>query len=127
MIDNAEKFQNGTLPRIAIIALNASLSLFNQIGYGDIENKILDNSIYLMQLLKENGFNLIMENVKRVNLSGIVSFYHDHSERIVAELEKKNTICSVREGMVRVSPHFYNTREELDGLVSEIKKIRANE
>lgn len=123
LLENAEKFQNGTLPRIAIIALNASLSLLERYGYEKVEKQILDNSTYLIEQLKENGFKPILENVKRNNLSGIVSFYHDSSENVVLELEKKNIVCSVREGLIRVAPHFYNIKDEFDFLVSELKII----
>lgn len=123
LLESAEKFQTGTLPRIAIIALNASLSLFKKVGHKNVKNQILDNSLYLIKILKENGFKPILENVRRDNLAGIVSFYHDNSEKVVAELERRNIICSVREGLIRVSPHFYNTKEELNSLIEELTNI----
>ena len=43
LVESAEKFQNGTASRIGIIALNASLSLFEEIGYENIEKQILGN------------------------------------------------------------------------------------
>ena len=52
-----------------------------------------------------------------------MSFKHEKATIIFEELEKKEIYCSVREGMVRLSPHFYNTKEEIDIVVGEIKNI----
>ena len=123
LLQNADKFQTGTLPRIAIIALNSSLSFFEEIGHKNIENKILGNSNFLIQLLIENGFKPILSDLPQKHLSGIVSFAHTDSQKIVEQLEERNIICSFREGMIRIAPHFYNNIEELDYLVSELKKI----
>lgn len=62
LLDNAERFQNGTNSRIGMIAIDASLNLFEEIGYAEIENKILENSIYLIEKLSEKGFNPILKN-----------------------------------------------------------------
>jgi len=71
----------------------------------------------------EIGIHPILESCDRKNLSGIVSFKHRNSKMIFEELEKKKIYCSVREGMVRLSPHFYNTKAEIDVVVDEIGKI----
>lgn len=123
LIDSAESFQNGTLPRIGIIALNASLTFFEEIGFANIENRILENSKYLRSLLSENGFELILKDTNEKKIAGIVSFYHSRSEEIVKKLEEKNIVCSVREGVVRLSPHFYNSREEFEQLIGELNII----
>ena len=123
LLESAERYQCGTLPRIAIIAVNASLSLFEEIGFRKIEEQIINNSLYLIDLLKSNGYHPILKSVTNKKIAGIISFRHKNSEKVVQKLEKLNTICSVREGLIRVSPHFYNTKEELESLVSEIIEI----
>jgi len=40
----------------------------------------------------------------------------------VEQLAKKGIIVSARANGIRVSPHFYNTEEEIDQLVSELLK-----
>jgi selenocysteine lyase/cysteine desulfurase len=125
LLETADKFQIGTLPRIAIIALNSSLSLFEEIGYDRIENQIISNSAFLIELLIENGYKPILANALKENIAGIVSFTHDNSVKIVKQLESQNIICSVREGMIRISPHFYNTKEDLIHFISELKKVET--
>ncbi len=125
LLETADKFQIGTLPRIAIIALNSSLSLFEEIGYDSIENQIISNSLFLIELLLENGFRPILAEVSKENIGGIVSFTQRDSTMVVKQLEQRNIVCSVREGMIRVSPHFYNTKEDLDYFVSELNLVQA--
>ena len=36
---------------------------------------------------------------------------------------KKNIVAEVREGYLRISPHFYNTTDEIDLFINELSKI----
>jgi selenocysteine lyase/cysteine desulfurase len=126
LLQNAGKYETGTLPRIAIIALNSSLTFFHEIGSAFIENRILDNSVYLFRKLFDLGCDTVLKDVNRQNMSGIVSIKLKNSEMILRKLEEKRIICSLREGILRISPHFYNTRDELDLLVSEIEENVSN-
>jgi selenocysteine lyase/cysteine desulfurase len=44
-------------------------------------------------------------------------------KQVVAELGKQNIITVVREGRIRVSPHFYNTAQQIDRLLAELGKL----
>ncbi|MCB9209348.1 MAG: aminotransferase class V-fold PLP-dependent enzyme [Ignavibacteriales bacterium] len=123
LLDSAERFQNGTSSRIGMIAADASLSLFEEIGYKNIENQVLDNSEYLMNSLNENGIVPILLNKSRENLSGIVTFKHSDSENIFNTLKENKIICSLREGMIRLSPHFYNTKDDIDRFINTFKDL----
>jgi len=62
--------------------------------------------------------------MKRKFHSGIVSFNkHRDSARILEELQKKNIRFSVREGLVRFSPHFYNSIEEINKVVYYLNQV----
>ncbi len=124
LLDSAERFQNGTTSRIGIVALDASLSLFEEIGLDIIELQNLDNSEYLIDKLSEKGFQLLLKNVDRKNLSGIVTFKNKNGEAIFNELKLRNIIVSLREGMIRISPHFYNNKEDLDYLITQLNDLK---
>lgn len=125
LLDNAERFQNGTNSRIGMIAIDASLNLFEEIGYAEIEKQILENSIYLIEKLSEEGFNPILKNSDKKNIAGIVSFKHDNAEFIFKSLKERKILCSLREGLIRLSPHFYNTKEEINFFVDELTQINS--
>ncbi|MBK8945061.1 MAG: aminotransferase class V-fold PLP-dependent enzyme [Ignavibacteriae bacterium] len=123
LLDNAERFQNGTNSRISMIAIDESLSLFEKIGYVEIEKQILDNSIYFIQQLSEKGFDTILSNIDKKNIAGIVSIKHEKAEYILKILKERKIACSLREGLIRFSPHFYNTQDEINFVVNELSKI----
>ena len=119
----AERFQGGTLNTIGIYALNASLKMFKEFGYDVIENKVIENSSYLINKLEEINIKPVLSNCDKKNIAGIVSFKHNESKKIFEELVKKDIQCAVREGLIRMSPHFYNTKEEADKIVDELKQF----
>lgn len=55
---------------------------------------------------------------------GIVTFRAKKMEAVVAKLLKKKIIVSGRFGHVRVSPHFYNTGEEIERFLTAIHTIK---
>jgi len=119
----ADAFQGATINALGVFGLLPSLQLFADFGYRNVENRIIENSVYFIKSLMEIGIHPILESCEKDNLSGIVSFKHDDALKILEELRKREIYCSVREGMVRLSPHFYNTLEEIDIVVDEIKNI----
>lgn len=119
----ADALQGGTINALGVFGLLPSLKLFADFGYKNVEERIIENSAYFIKKLLEIDIHPILENCSKENLSGIVSFKHPDSMRILEELKRKEIYCSVREGMVRFSPHFYNTKEEIEIVVNEIKNI----
>jgi len=119
----ADALQGGTINALGVFGLLPSLKLFANFGYKNVEERIIENSAYFIKKLLEIGIHPILENCEKENLSGIISFKHENSTMIFEELKKKEIYCSVREGMVRLSPHFYNTKEEIETVVEEIGNI----
>ena len=117
----ANRYQPGTLNTYGIYAINASLKMFDEIGYNNIENQVLSNSKYFIGQLSDTRFTPLLKNYKKKNLGGIISFRSEDAERILSYLQTKNIIAAVREGIVRLSPHFYNTKDEIDKVVAELK------
>jgi selenocysteine lyase/cysteine desulfurase len=54
--------------------------------------------------------------------SGVVNFKIDNPKEVAQTLSQKGIIISARAHGLRVSPHFYNTEEEIDKLIEEIRK-----
>lgn len=120
---DANVFQGGTINALGVFGLLPSLKLFADFGYKNVEKRIIENSTHFTKRLLEIGIHPILENCEKENLSGIISFKHDTSNHILEELRKREIYCSVREGMVRLSPHFYNSLEEIDFVVNEMSNI----
>ncbi len=117
----ANRYQPGTLNTFGVYAINASLKMFDEFGFNNIEEQVLSNSKYLIEQLTETKFTPILKNFSKKNLAGIISFNSEDAEDIFNYLQAKNIVIAVREGIVRLSPHFYNTKDEIDKVVAELK------
>jgi selenocysteine lyase/cysteine desulfurase len=120
---SAERFQNGTVNALGVAIFDSMLDLFLNFEMQNIENKILANTNFFIEKLSQIGIKTILENVTEKNRAGIITFKHEDAKRIYDELEKKKIYSAVREGMIRFSPHFYNTNEEIEKVVKELGKI----
>jgi selenocysteine lyase/cysteine desulfurase len=114
---NARRFECGSPNMTGIHALNASLSLIDEIGMTTIEKQVTENSRYLLDYFsaRENEFQLITPAGDR-RYAGIVTFrpLHETAEELHVRLRNNNVICAPRGGGIRFSPHFYTPREQLD-------------
>jgi len=117
---SAALFQTGTLNSLGIYSLHASLGLFKEFGYSNVEEHVLNNTEYLIDQLTGLGIQP-MAGGERKNLSGIVAFKHKNAQHIFDELENHNITCAIREGAIRIAPHFYNTEEEIDRFIEVLK------
>ncbi|MCD6240765.1 aminotransferase class V-fold PLP-dependent enzyme, partial [Candidatus Bathyarchaeota archaeon] len=117
----ASRFEVGGPNVIGCIGAAAALKLILGYGIEKIENRILSLTDYLIDRVREAGWKLQTPEEKSYR-SGIVNFLVDKPMERVEQLAKKGIIVSARANGIRVSPHFYNTREEIDRLVSELLK-----
>ncbi len=119
----AKVFEGGTLNTFGIYAFNTSLNMFNNFGFDKIENEVLSNTKYFIKKLDKIGMNCILSDCFDNELAGIVTINPQNPEQIFNELEKKKIICSLREGIIRFSPHFYNNYQDIDIVVEQLQKI----
>jgi cysteine desulfurase/selenocysteine lyase len=124
--ETAERFQPGTLNNLGIYAFNSSMKLFNEFGFDEIEKQVLSNSRYFINKLAEIGYKSPLLSLPDENLSGIVSFKNINAKMIFDNLSHKKIICSLREGYIRFAPHFYNTKQEINTIIDEMKNFSVN-
>jgi len=120
---SANVFQGGTLNAFGIYAFNTSLNLFKEVGFQNIQLKVISNTKYFIKKLKSINITPVLANCDEENLAGIVTIKTENPEIIFKELEQKKIICSVREDLIRFSPHFYNTEKDIDIVVDVLQKI----
>ncbi|MEI7473928.1 MAG: aminotransferase class V-fold PLP-dependent enzyme [bacterium] len=111
----ANKFEEGTLNVVGILSLGASLDLFNSIGIKNIEDRILSLSNYAVEKISQKAELKSYRQEK--HRSGIISFVTKDIEKDFLKLLANKVQLSKRGEMLRISPHFYNTHEEIDRFV----------
>ncbi len=120
--DTARRYENGTLNYIGITSLHESLGTLLEVGIERIEEHVLDLSDRLIGDLGSLGMKVYVEGERRAR-AGIISIKVPDADVYTSKLAKSKIEVAVRQGVIRVSPHFYNTEEEILTLVGNLKKI----
>src|SRR3990172_2164432 len=118
---DASRFECGSLNTLGIYGLMGSLELILEIGIKEIEERVLDLTDHLVNGLENKGYK-IFSSRRKGERSGIVSFYSEHQDLAAVRntLKSWGIIVNLRDGRIRVSPHFYNTHEEIDRLLRHL-------
>jgi len=120
---NAEKFE-ASVPNFAgVFGLSASLDLFHTVGMAEIAARVVAVTDHLCEGLVARGYRLRSPRGP-AEKSGAVTFTSDRhaSKELHERLREAKVITSVREGAIRVSPHFYNTDAEIDRLLATLPR-----
>ena len=111
---DARKFEFITLPFQDMAGMNASLELFLEIGLDEVSAHTLRLADHIAAwALDRNDVELVTPSSPS-RRAGIVSVRPQNARGASERLTKANVSHSLREGAIRLSPHFYNTIEELD-------------
>ncbi len=127
--DMPHKFQTAFRNYVGIAGLNESVSYIMKIGLEKIRSRVIYlANLFRSELLKINGTKIYGPDDQEKRTS-IVSFNINSYDpkTITSRLEKQKIILAVREifnkKIIRASPHFFNTENEIMGVIHEIKKI----
>jgi selenocysteine lyase/cysteine desulfurase len=93
--------------------LGASLNLFNKYGIENIEKRILDLTKYAANLLQSKNIE-IKSSLEEKYRSGILAFKTKDIDKDYCKLLENGVQLSKRGNSLRISPHFYNTEEEIE-------------
>ena len=116
--EGAGRFECGTLNTAGVYGLGAAIKLFLEYGPEEIEKYLLSLSDYLAERLQSKGYRVISSRLKGEDSPVITCTHGKHSAGALYRLLRSNNIITApRAGRLRISPHFYNTREEIDRLM----------
>ncbi len=113
--DGAVRFEEATSNMHGIYALGASVDRFEEIGMQRVEERILSLTGILAEGLTERGYT-VTSPWRDDERSGIICFRHPEisSEELFGGLLERGIVASLREDAVRLSPHIYNSEEEIE-------------
>lgn len=119
---SARRFECGSYNTAGIIGLGATLEFLLDVGIEEIEERVIAITDMLCDGLRERGCS-IYSSRRPGETSGIVCFSHAAHDSVELErtFRQNSIITCVRSGRVRVSPHFYNSEEEIEKLVGLVK------
>ena len=119
--ETATRFEVGSPSYISLVGAREALKLLLRVGIPNIERRILGLTDRLIDSIRDMNLDLQTPEEKACR-SGIVNFRVENPRQVAEELGRKGIIVSARSNGIRVSPHFYNTEEEIDALTDEIRK-----
>lgn len=119
LASGARRFETGTPSFISIYAACEALKLLLEIGISPI--------CFYLEKLSQHALNYGLERGLKTasplspeERSGMVAFKAEHASYVEQELRKRNIMVSARGSVIRIAPHFYNTREEIEYAIDEI-------
>jgi len=115
----ARRFEPGSPNMLGIHALNASLSLLEEVGMAQVEADVMANAKAVMAWVKSNPELELITPAQPGRYAGIVTFRHLHLDddghaRLYRRLMAAGIVCAHRAGGIRFSPHFYSDVSALD-------------
>jgi selenocysteine lyase/cysteine desulfurase len=120
--ENAARYEGGSKNVAGLIGLGASVELLDSLGVDNIAAAILDVTNYACQRLGDLGYRVVSPR-ERSEASGIVSF--ELPEVDVAAVRRhclaEGVALAYRAGRLRISPHAYNTHDDIDRLVNALE------
>jgi selenocysteine lyase/cysteine desulfurase len=119
---HAGRWEGGTVNAGAISGMGESLKLLLDVGIENVRARVLELTGYVCDRARSAGCEVFSSRTPGEE-SGIVSLLT--SGRDPRELWKRcraaGVVVNVRGGRLRVSPHFYNTVEEIDRFLEAVR------
>lgn len=124
----ARRLEGGSHNMAGIHALGASLDLLAGAGVESVWTHVDALCERACAGLDDVAGATVLSDRSAGGRSGIVSFTLDGHDPVVANelLLTEGIVCSPRGGGVRVSPHGYNTEEDIDRLVAAVAAVAAS-
>jgi selenocysteine lyase/cysteine desulfurase len=120
--DDALRLEAGTPPLAAVYAASAGLDIVLEIGVERIRERTRFLADDFARRCLERGWN-VHSPLDGARRSSIIVLAFERPDEIVTGLKERNVIIDHRPGLVRVSPHFYNTVEENERVVAGIEEV----
>jgi selenocysteine lyase/cysteine desulfurase len=122
---DARRFECGSPNLLGIHALEASLSLLEEVGPGFIAESIGQRVNHLIARIDDLGLELLSPRAPE-RRAGIVTFRvpGTDSGQLYRRLMERRVLCAQRAGGVRFSPHFYTPIPVLDRAMDLVAALR---
>jgi len=120
----ASRFEVGSPSTMSFVGAAEAMKMLLGVGTDKVKTRITKLTDLVIDSVKDLGLELQTPEEKSCR-SGIVNFRISKPLKLVERLGRKKIIVSARAQGIRVSPHYYNTEEEIDKLMEEVRKAEA--
>lgn len=119
--DDARRFEMVTLPFQDMAGMTASLGLFEEVGVAAIAEHLRALRAPLLDAAGRGRFAVVSPTAEPHD-SGIWCVRTDDVRAAYGRLRAAGVVASLREGSIRLSPHLYNTTDEVARVVQLLER-----
>ena len=122
---SASRFEAGSPNTVGQAALHASVSMLLEQDMNQVGRQVLKHTDFLLSEIGARAGLQICSRIEPVRRSGIMSFRHDRlaSTDLYQNLQSAGVNCALREGAIRLSPHFYQGESELGQFLEILQEL----
>jgi selenocysteine lyase/cysteine desulfurase len=118
--DEASRFEVGTLPAQAFATMAASLDLLLELGVEQVASHIGSLVARLVAWAESREDVRLVTPADASHRAGILSVVPPDAAAAARRLTSARVAFAVREGVIRLSPHCYNTVAEIDRVIEAL-------
>lgn len=125
---DAKRFEPGTWNVPGVLALGASMRLLLETGVEAVWREVAALTERACEGLAGKGYRVVTPRDEPGERSGIVVFERPGAtaaehRRLVNDLENQGVVIALRGGRLRMSPHAYNTVEDVDRVIEGLPAV----
>jgi len=117
---DARRYEAGSHNLVGLAGFKAAMELLEEVGVAKIGAELMRKRSWVSAELVGRGFTVLQPEPPIENVGGVLSFFKPEVEslELLRRLKEAGVTASVRklpdgQAVVRFSPHFYNTDDEL--------------
>ncbi|HUI68411.1 MAG TPA: aminotransferase class V-fold PLP-dependent enzyme [Nitrospirota bacterium] len=120
---DALRFEEGSMNLMGILGLGAAIDLLFEVGIENIEQRVLCLGDLITHEAEERGYTLMTPKVREERGGNITICGKFDPAKMKDALREEGIMVNVRGGGLRVSPHFYNTEEEIRAFFKTLDRL----
>jgi selenocysteine lyase/cysteine desulfurase len=124
---SARRFECGSPNMLGAMALEASLSLLEEVGMVEVERALQERIQALVDGLSQTAGVQLHSAIHPERRAGIVTFKLDgwSNQALFEHLKQHQVICAPRGAGIRLSPHFYTQPAVIDQTLALLQQLAS--
>ena len=110
---DAQRFEEGSMNLLGIFGLGAAIALLSEVGIDAIEERVLGLGDVIIREAERTGYSLLTPKARKERGGNVTIAGAFDPATTRDDLRGKGIMVNARGNGLRVSPHFYNTEEEI--------------
>ncbi len=122
---SARRFECGSPNMLGAVALEASLSLLEEVGMHQVAASLNERMEWLRAGLRQLPGIELLSPAQPERSAGIVTFRLAGSanQALFEQLKAEQVVCALRGGGIRLSPHFYTPAEVIEETLALLRSL----